>query len=165
MQVYRVIADFGAFTKEYFVNEMGTRVGVVAVKDGQVLLVQQYRLLINRLSWELPGGRVDEAEKPETAAVRECLEETGVRCLNVRPLVFYYPGLDISDNPTHLFFCDSIAEVQEPQHVDMREVSRWEWMPLGQCIEMIFHREIQDSLSILGLLAYQTSLTLPARWE
>lgn len=159
-RISRVVANFGDFTKEYFVNETGTRVGLLVIKDCKVLLVQQYRLLIDRLSWEIPGGCVDEGETPEAAAVRECLEETGVRCFNLQPLVFYYPGLDTANNPTHLFFCDSIAEAKEPHHVDMREVSHWEWVTLEQCIAMIFSREIQDSLTMLGVLAYKTRLAL-----
>ena len=98
-RISRVVANFGDFVKEYFVNDTGTRVGLLAIKDGKVLLVQQYRLLIDRLSWEIPGGCVDEGETPEAAAVRECLEETGVCCFNLQPLVFYYPGLDICGQP------------------------------------------------------------------
>ena len=86
-QIYKVTADFGSFTKEYFVRDSGKRVGLVVVQGDSVLLVEQYRLLINGLSWEIPGGRVDDGEAPEAAAVRECLEETGVRCFNPRPLI------------------------------------------------------------------------------
>jgi hypothetical protein len=67
-QIYRIVANFGDFTKEYFVSETGIRVGVVAVKDGKVLLVRQYRLLIDGLSWEIPGGGVDEGESIEAAS-------------------------------------------------------------------------------------------------
>lgn len=37
--------------------------------------------------WEFPGGKIHPGETPEAAAVRECLEETG---LTVAPL-FRYP--------------------------------------------------------------------------
>ena len=39
-QVHRVVADFGDFAREYWVNRSGVRVGVVAVRDGKVLLVR-----------------------------------------------------------------------------------------------------------------------------
>lgn len=86
-KIYGVTADFGGFTKEYFVRDSGQRAGVVVVREKSVLLVRQYRLLIGRLSWEIPGGKVDEGQTPEAAAVRECLEETGVRCGNFKPLL------------------------------------------------------------------------------
>ena len=160
-QVYRVDADFGDFKKEYFVNDTGHRAGIVAVQDGLVLLVRQYRLLINRLSWELPGGRVDEGESPEDAAVGECLEETGVRCLDPRPLVFYHTGLDTGYNPTHLFYSSQIAKELEPQHAHPNEVSGSEWVPLSHCIEMIAEQEIVDSFSMLALLVYKTLVDRP----
>ena len=152
--IYRVQADFGDFTKEYFVTDSGHRAGIVAIRNGSVLLVRQYRFLINDLSWEVPGGRVDEGESPQCAAVRECLEETGVKCLNPRPLVFYHKGLDTSYNPTHIFFADKISEITEDEKIHSREVSGSEWVPLNRCIDMIFEGQIADCFSIAAILAY-----------
>lgn len=45
--------------------------------DGRVVIVQQYRAPIDRLTWEFPAGRVDAGEQPEDAARRECEEEIG----------------------------------------------------------------------------------------
>ena len=162
-QVYRVKADFGQFTKEYFVNDTGHRAGIVAVKNGAVLMVSQYRLLIDGMSWELPGGKVDDGERPEETAVRECLEETGVRCLNPQLLVFYHAGLDSRYNPTHIYYSREIADSYEPHHIDPREVSEARWFPLAECIDMIFKGEILDSFSIVGLLSYQTGRTSGAQ--
>lgn len=153
-QIYRVHADFGAFQKEYFVRDTGRRVGVVVIKDESVLLVQQYRLLINGLSWEIPGGRVDDGEGLRAAAMRECLEETGVRCRNLKPLISFHPGLDILRNPTHLFYTKDFIQ-SDRNHQDTHEVRNHAWMPMRRCLKRIFGRQIVDSLSIIGLLAYQ----------
>ena len=37
-----------------------------------------YRFLVNGMSWEIPGGKVEPDETPEIAGARECLEETGL---------------------------------------------------------------------------------------
>lgn len=154
--IYRATVDFGDFTKEYFVREAGERAGIVAVRGGSVLLVKQYRFLINRPSLEVPGGGVDDGEPPEETAVRECLEETGVRCINPRPLIFYHAGLDTTHNPTHIFYSDEVAEAPEPQSIHATEVSGHEWVPLTQCIEMIHDGQIMDAFSIIALLAYRS---------
>ncbi len=44
--------------------------------------------------WEFPGGKCEAGESPEKAAVRECLEETGLRVVPVRlrtKIVHTYP--------------------------------------------------------------------------
>ena len=158
-KIYRIIAQFDGFNKEYYVSDHGQRAAVVAVRtglqeqttrNGEVLLVRQYRLLINGLSYEIPGGRVDENETPETAAIRECLEETGVQCLNLKPLISYHPSLDIWKNYTYIFYSEELKEIEKDNP------ERRVWIPLERCIEMVFAQQIVDSLSIVAILAYQT---------
>ncbi len=156
-QIYRVTADFGSFTKEYFVRDSGQRAGVLVVEEESVLLVRQYRLLIDSLSWEIPGGKVDDGETPEAAAIRECLEETGVLCRNLKPLIFFHPGLDSLHNPTHLFYTGEYEYREQPGAVsNPQETVQRVWVPLTRCVDMIFARQIVDSFSILALLSYQT---------
>jgi ADP-ribose pyrophosphatase len=155
--IYRVEADFGRFTKEYFVNEYLPRAGVVAIRDGCVLLVRQYRLLIDGISWELPGGGVDDGETPAEAAARECLEETGITCSNLRPLLTYRMDLDTQNNTTYLFHTDEVSGVSEPARVHHDEVAGFEWVPFDRAIEMVFAGRIEDSFSAIGLLSYRVS--------
>ena len=55
-------------------------VNVVAItEDRRLILVEQYRHGINRVTVAIPGGAVDEGEGPAAAAVRELEEETGYR--------------------------------------------------------------------------------------
>lgn len=146
--IQRVSADFDGFCKDYFVADHGERVALVAVRDGHVLLTRQYRLIVDDLSLEVPGGGLKPGELPETGAVRECCEETGVVCSNVRPLLCFHPGLDICRNYTHIFWTDEC--------VDSGGVSDGKrlWVPLMKCIEMISSQQIVDGLSIASLLAF-----------
>ena len=77
LRIVRVPVEFADFAKTFYVSEYGPRVGVLILKGEKALLVRQYRLLIDGLSWEIPGGKADADESLEEAAARECLEETG----------------------------------------------------------------------------------------
>lgn len=155
LKIHNIKAAFNGYQKEYFVQDSGTRAGIVAVKDDSVLFVRQYRLFINGISYEIPGGKVDEGEKPEDAAVRECIEETGVCCLNPKRLIFYHPGMDSAYNPTYIFYTTEFLEQHQPHKIHTNEVSGWEWIPLTKCVNMILSDEIVDSFSIISILAYQ----------
>jgi len=158
-QVYQVDTEVDGLKKEYFVMDTGQRAGIVVEREDSVLLVSQYRLIINGLSWEIPGGRVDDGEVPEEAAIRECLEETGVRCFNPQPLMFYHPGLDTRHNPTYIFSSREIVSEHETHMIHHHEVKGCKWVPLDCCIDMISKGEIVDSFTIIGLLAFQAQKT------
>lgn len=154
-RIVRIAAKFADFRKEYYVTRFGTRAGLLVVRDGAVLLTRQYRLLLDGPSWEIPGGGVDDGEDAATAAVRECLEETGIHALNPRPLVQFRPGLDTLDNPSLIFVAEEARE-ERPFTPNPREVFHREWVPYARCLEMIQAGDIVDSLTLLALLAYHT---------
>lgn len=58
-------------------------VGVVAVKDGKVIMLEEEQPLKGRY-WSIPGGSADPGEDPRAAAERELLEETGMRFQHFR---------------------------------------------------------------------------------
>lgn len=147
-KISKVVAEFAGFEKEYLVSDSGDRSGVLVVRNRAVLLTRQYRLLINDISYEIPGGKVDENETPEIAAMRECLEETGVRCANLKPLLAFHPGLDTTKNYTYVFYSEDAEEVRNE---DCRQRV---WIPLANCVNMVSAKEIVDSLTIIALLKY-----------
>ena len=150
-KVSRTVVEFRGFQKEYFVSDRGQRSAVLVVRDEKVLLVRQYRFLINKLSYEIPGGRVDDKESPDVTAARECEEETGIRCSNLKLLLDYHPGLDSWKNYTHIFYTSEFHDVTLGA-----DLARRHWMSLRDCITMIANRQIVDSLSIISLLTYNT---------
>lgn len=154
-RIYRVVAQFDGFQKEYFVNTYGARVGLVIADGNKILFVRQYRLLVHGLTWELPGGKVHENETPEAAARREALEEAGLECDALRPLIFAQPGVDTFENPTSVFYTESFEQISEVK-TDPREVVERVWLPLPRALAMIFQREIVDSMTVVGLLAYDS---------
>jgi len=152
--VYVVSADFGRFAKDYYVVDFGPRAGIVAVHAGELLLTAQYRFLLDRIAWEIPGGRIDSGESPQEAAQRECLEETGFFCHDPRLLVTYRPGLDNVENLTTVFYSERV-EARQPFHPDPAEVLALVWVPVEDCVSLIFEARIVDALTVSAVLAYR----------
>jgi ADP-ribose pyrophosphatase len=148
-----VRADFGGFSKDYYIVEFGPRAGIVAAAQGKVLLTAQYRFLINGISWEIPGGRVDEGESPIEAAQRECLEETGFHCDDVKPLISFRPGLDNVENMNWIFYSESVSE-RKPFTPDPAEALAIAWVPIEDCAELVLNGHIEDCLTVSAVLAY-----------
>ena len=152
MDVHHTHVEFDGFHKDYFVVDLGPRAGVVALRDGAVLLTRQYRFLPDDYVWELPGGRVDAGESAEVAARRECLEETGIECPDLRRLVEYYPGLDNFDNRTTIFLSEAPRVAREFIPVPS-EVVEIRWVPFDEAADMVASGRILDALTVTGILA------------
>ncbi len=52
---------------------------VVLTPNKKILLQKEFRYVIQKYSWEVSGGGIDDSETPRQAAARELFEESGIR--------------------------------------------------------------------------------------
>ena len=86
---------------EYAGRARGIRAAaIIAIDNGHVLLVEQYRVPLGRVCVEIPAGLIGdddgaEDESAESAAIRELEEETGYRAERMENLGEFYssPGM------------------------------------------------------------------------
>lgn len=144
--VSHVIARFGGFEKEFYVSERGARAGVLALREDRVAMVRQYRLVSDELTWEIPAGGVDE-DDPIEAARRECREEAGIDCPDLRPLLALQAGMDALHLPIYLYLCDEPEDVGDAA-LPVR------WVPMERALRMTFDGRIEDAVTVTAVLAY-----------
>ena len=89
---------------------------ILAVDDGHVLLVEQYRVPLGARCLELPAGLVGDEEQGEeaaAAALRELEEETGYRAAAAVDLGRYYASPGMSSEGFALLRAEGLTRVGE----------------------------------------------------
>ena len=150
VRVSSVLADYGDYQKTYYVSDYGERVGVILLRRGRVLLVSQYRFLLGREGWEIPGGRMEKWETPLQAVRRECNEEVGCRCRRFTRLLTFMPGTDVLANRTHIYCGEDPVEFGPPSG---DEITRSRWVEFSKCLDWIRRGFILDGMTVAALLA------------
>ena len=74
----------------------------------EIILIQQFRAgVLSRYDddylYEIVAGIIDQGEKAEDTAKRECLEETGCKVNMIMPIQGYFPAPGSSESFYHLF--------------------------------------------------------------
>lgn len=107
-----------AYTVRY--NDWCNVIAVTA--DDQVPFVWQYRFGTDALSLEIPGGVIDEGERPEVAAARELLEETGYEADRLELLLALEPNPAMQRNRCYTFVAHGARLAREPRFDPMEEL-------------------------------------------
>jgi len=98
---------------------------ILAVDDGHVLLVEQYRVPLGRRCLELPAGLIGdetESEAAESAAARELEEETGYRPARMTDLGFYYSSPGMVTEGFTLLRAEGLEKVSEGGGVEGEDI-------------------------------------------
>lgn len=133
---------------DFYIIEAGEWINIIPLTpDNEVVLVKQYRHGIREISLEVPGGLVDPGEKPEGAAVRELIEETGYSPGEVQLLGTYHPHPAILNNLCYTFLARGV-HLERDQKLDQGEDIEVVRVPLKNIPEMIIAGQITHSLVI-----------------
>jgi ADP-ribose pyrophosphatase len=135
-------------------REKVTHPGAVAVvsinKEGEVILIRQYRYPIDRDLIEIPAGKLDSGEPPLECAKRELKEETGISGENFIHLTTIYTSPGFSDEKMDIYLItDFRMEENNPDHDEFLHILK---IDLDECLKMIEDGRINDAKSIIGIL-------------
>ena len=127
-------------------------VGIIALDgEGRILLVRQYRTALERITREIPAGKISPGEDAETCAIRELAEETGYEAKTIRYLMPVAVAPGYSDEIIHLYMATDL--VRGEAHPDPDEFVAAEWVDLGELIDDVLDGRIEDSKTIIAAFA------------
>lgn len=137
-------------TREYM-DHPGA-VGVVPLLDREtVVMVRQYRHPVRQVTLELPAGKLAAGERPLPCVRRELKEETGYSARTIRPLLRYWPTPAFANEVLHLYVAEGLTPGK--MGTDEDEFLECVTVPFRKALGMVRRGQIQDSKTVIGLLA------------
>ncbi len=147
----RAVLPNGMQTTMEVVRHRGSVVLVPQPKRQQVILIRQFRYVLNRWIWELPAGTLEVGERPDRAARRECEEEIGLRPTRIRKLGSYYPTPGFCDEHMTFYLCTGLTRPARPAQGDEDEHIEPRTFTLARAWSLVRSGEIVDMKTVLGL--------------
>lgn len=127
---------------------------VPVLPDGRILMVRQYRPVIERETLELPAGARDSVdEDTRVTAARELLEETGMTCGKLTLLTRLRPAPAWCSEFTDVYLAEDLTREGEQDLDDAEEIGLEPW-DLSELCRRIYAGELQDAKTVAGILAY-----------
>jgi ADP-ribose pyrophosphatase len=152
LQVDEVTLPNGNTSKREIVKHPGA-VAVIAVVDGKLLVVEQYRKPLERMQVEIPAGKLDGNEPPEEAAKRELQEETGYTCESVKLLHSMATSPGFADEIIHVFVAEGLeAGAANP---DEDEFLNADALSLEEAAAAVAEGRICDAKTLLAVYAWK----------
>jgi ADP-ribose pyrophosphatase len=140
----------GSMSKREVVEHPGA-VAVLAVTDNQeAYFVRQYRKPVEEQLLEIPAGKLDAGEGPQTCAMRELGEEIGMSAKEMRQIAFFYSSPGFASEKMYIYLATGLKPVDVATPED--EILQAEKMPLKDAVAMARNGEIRDGKTLVALL-------------
>lgn len=146
---YDLVEQPDGTQKRYYWAALPPAVVIVAVADGQVVMVDQYRPTIREECLELPAGIVEDGESYTTAGARELREETGFDPDGVSLLETFWCSTGVLRHRRGIVFAEGLTPVS--QDLDDNEFLTVRAVPVEEALDAAREAPANDA-TLEGLL-------------
>lgn len=141
----------GRVTGRDLVRHPGASAVVALTETGKIVLVRQYRTALDRVTVEIPAGKLDPGEDPIECARRELLEETGFTAARISYLTTIATTPGFCDEVIHLYMATGLTFAGA--NPDDDEFVNVDLVPLSELIDAVLDGKIEDAKTVIGALA------------
>jgi len=149
VKLEEVILPGGDRRKREIVEHPGSVAALPITKEGRFVLIKQYRAAVRETIWEIPAGKIEPGEEPDSALLREMKEEIGAVGGKFCKLSEFYPSPGILNEKIHLYLYWGF-DLEEPQPAPGENISVVQVSQL-KARKMIQTGEIKDAKSIIAV--------------
>lgn len=125
-------------------------------EDGTVWCVRQYRYPFSQTLLEIPAGKLEPGEDPESAARRELSEETGLEAGDLRCLGRHYCSPGYNSEVLHIYLARDLR--RGAAHLDKGEFLNVEKHTLKELSDLALADELPDTKTVVAVLKTQRIL-------
>jgi ADP-ribose pyrophosphatase len=151
LQVDEVRLPNGKTTKREIIKHPGAVAILPITNDGSIIFVEQFRKALERSLLEIPAGKMEKGEAPETTARRELEEETGYDCEKLVHLVSFYTSPGFADEIVHLYMAEGLKKAAGLNQADDDEFVEVKKLTLEQAKESVITKEIYDAKTLYAV--------------
>lgn len=126
---------------------------VLAINQAnKIVLVKQYRKAIEKVSYEIPAGKLEVGENadPEAAALRE-LEEEAAYTGKLSLLFDFYSAIGFCNERLRLYLASDLRKVENPRPQDEDETLELLEVSLEEAKELIQSGDVCDAKTIMAI--------------
>ena len=150
LRVGNVRLEDGAMAMREVVEHPGG-VAVIPVHEGHVILVRQFRIAVGQHVLEIPAGKLEPGDSPETRGQNELEEETGYHANQLVSAGSVFATVGYSSEEIHLFLAFDLNHIgqnlEEDERVELVHI------PLDAIPEMLAGNAFKDAKTVVGLYA------------
>ena len=162
VEKWRVTCPNGREAPREIVVHKGAAAVVPVFDNGDTLLVRQHRVAVDRVTLEIPAGKLDGVdENPFVCAQRELSEETGLTADHWRKLTVLETTPGFCNERIHLYLATGLHAGKT--HPDEDEFVCTLRMPLSDAVQKVMDGTFRDGKTALALLMVQQLLSAPCK--
>ena len=134
-------------------------VGIIAINsEGKVPMVRQFRKGIEKISLEIPAGKLEQGENPEECGRRELREETGYEAQNFRLISKFSVSPAYCSEIIYVYKAENLTF--KGQNLDEKEYLNVEYYTIDELHNMVLTGEIIDSKTIIAVMMISREASL-----
>jgi ADP-ribose pyrophosphatase len=131
------------------IKHTGAVLIVPFLSHDKIVLIRQYRPVIDSYIWELPAGNIDPNEKPLISAHRELAEEVGYKARTMKNIGYIYPSPGYCTEKIIIYKAHGLTKIASRTEED--EIITAKIFSKKDIERLLRSRKIVDSKTICGL--------------
>ena len=146
----KVTLPNGKIAAREWIKHPGAICCVPILPNKQIGLVRQYRYAVKKHMIEIPAGKLDQGEDPESCAKRELEEEIGFKANKISFLTNIHPAIGFANEKMWLYLAEDLKKTD--QKLDSDEFLELVPTKLEDAIKMVWNGSITDVKTMIGLI-------------